>query len=979
MRKLALFALSSAMLTVLTAARAGAADSLPVSRGGLVLFYRSSGAATVTGGRIIPESGRIEWNAKTRPQLVFTPVNEDNFDIHGGFILSFMALSGRDTPAEFRLTLTDRSGKTWRSGPLRLPIAGWRRLCVPIAKISGVDLRHLARIAVEAREDTPDPVYIIDDLRVSPGEVGFEMPDIPEVTAGIYFPEYIRESEVRRCLDDPRLTDRIAEIETLRRRYAERFRPASGPVAETASARNNWAEIQPDGRVTGLAPEIIADFERRTRSHRGPHEGFSRQTVPRFSTMQAQWRRGAIARTPENRAKFIRAFNRYAANEINRRGEAERWVTSSFLWPGCAANMYFTFFDDMEAVEHGRCNDPELIRLNRLCKTLACYAYQFPDTSIPGPHLTTEQFRHSGAWVGGNFGYRPLFATALICRNPLMLDVIVEVSRRALEPISYTTRKQSFWSEGITVDGAAWGHGEQNYSFGYPMSGVTAALRILLDCRDSSWNRQMAPEFFSSLINYVGGTQWFCYGLPDPGVTLMVPGRIGMIYNPDGFCRYGGIARIAEQLLELLPESAAAERAEVRKYLEVSAGRQPEVTGCRYFWNNDDLVFRRSDFYVGVNMYCRRTLSNESAPLASSKTDFLSDGATFIMKSPATYTVAKGFWKPAAVPGVTARQHEIIHDGNAWRTYRGLYNFAGGATDGRHGVCGFIYAKQPLKSAEDPRLYHLAVRKSYFCFEDEMVCLGADLTNRRPDLPGTIATTVDQTEWREPVEFGHPDAPPRRAAPGDKLTFTAEAPLLAAHGGVGYIVFSGGAVELTGENRTERWLEFDRNANLKREDRPRRADILMLQIDHGRQVKGGEYAYIVHLRTPGFAALADYYRNCPVRILANTHRLQAVRHDGLRLTQAVFFNSDTPLADGDRIWQFDRPAVAMFQDRPDGGVTVTVSDPIQNPRLKTMTLTKRSADGALRTFCIELPEPPWVGQSVSVELPPDSVSADEVR
>ncbi len=896
-----------------------------------ILFYRDQ--------RHVEFTGEFEFTGakiKTGRQVKISSP-DGSFDFTGGYTFSFMVcpLDGYQSPLE--ITMLDAEGKTFRSRQ-RVLSDGWFRVTIPLSDIS-INTGKIISISM------PDFV-LLDDIRVTPQMIGFEFPPLLPVTASTLFPEYTREQERERCLNDSRYREKMAAIEMLR----QANRPVLGKVAESEKVKAAWMEVSPaDGSIQGFSFAEIKEREQQSKTNRTDHEGYSLAAFNRLSVMVRQWRDGLIARTPENKRKMLRAFIRYGSYEVNRRGEHGRWVAGSFVGPQVACDLYFTFMDDMEAVEKGGESDPDLVKSNQLTKELALYCCTLPDNWIFGPVLTTECFRNATHWVGGNFGYRPLFMTALICRNPLLLDVLMEVCRQGLDVTSFNTRKSSFWREGITADRAAWGHGEQNYIFGYPRSGISTILKNLLLVKGSLWEQEKDLDRLRNVIDYLEVAQWYCFGIGKYGATLMTPMRIGMRWNSGrGFQSYAVMLEIFDSLDKLLPQNAFTERKRLKSLLDIYHGQKAEFTGCRYFWNNDDLIWRRQDFYIGVNMTSRRTLSNENTPNASSKCDYLADGATFIMNSPETYTTAKGFWLPYAIPGTTTRQAEFSHNDPTWRTYRGRFNFAGGVSGGEYGVCGFHYAKAPNPDSLQPQLYGVTARKSYFFFEDEMVCLGSNIENENPEIPGDIATTIDQTEW-----LGVAQVSSGNFQPGKNFRTTGS---MLAHNGVGYLVLSEGKAVFSGEKRAERWLEYNRNHNIKQKNRPTNADILTLQINHEQAVKNGNYAYIVHRRTKNLDELKKYSAELPIKILAADSKAHAVRHSGLEILQAVVFEPDTVIADGENSWRFSAPVAALIKPHE-----IIIADPLQNPNLKEVTV--RIND---QTIKIELPSGKYCGQAATV-------------
>ncbi len=793
---------------------------------------------------------------------------------------------------------------------------------------------------------------------------------LPSAAAACCWPEGVTAKEIQAFTQSADFETKLAAVEKLRAARKPEIVNWADPQPRRTEAHQYLAQITPEGDFPDLNPEAVLARSRETNSPNARSERtgdeISGQAAKRLTLLLKCWNNGVIEQNTENREKLIKALNYYFDYDFNRTGY--RWVGSCFQLPKTAAEAYFTFIDDMTAAEGGNPAGPEYIKLNQLCKAIVMQSFLYPERSGIPAVMSVERFRGSSAWEGGNFGYRPLLDCALICRNPVMIDIIAEVCSRALSVTSWNTRKDSFWAEGLTADGTGWGHGMQNYLFGYPLDGLRAVISNFARLQGTYWDKYIDPGKLSLAVDYLENMLWFCYAPARYGATMMTPGRIAMrYYQGRGFSPYP--TYVFAQLEKLCP----AEQPRLERLKAIAAGQAPEPSGIRYFWNQDDMIARRSDYFIGVNMTSARTASNEVIGSCSIKTEFLGDGATYLMKRPETYTLAKGFWNYTAIPGVTARQSEYKHPVDIWEGFFGCHNFAGGVTDEAYGVCAFIYEKRPGYKYDIPSLYKVEARKSYFFFEDEMLCLGSGVTNKNPAIPGSIFTAIDQTEWHRPIEYSLKPGEELRNAPNSPFRAESDdkAPALVCHAGIGYLILptGGNRIVLSGENRRERWLEFDRNHNSKMPDRPRELPVMQLHIDHGREVTDGQYAYLVHMRMNTLRDLQDYSQNLPVQILSQNSKVHAAAHKKLNLTQAVFFEPGASFHDGKRTWTADAQAVIMIRELPDGSAAITASDPEQNPHKNTLTLSCDIPFHGKQKFSIPLPTGVHCGQAAYCRLP----------
>ena len=927
-----------------------------------ILLYKNCGtwennASVIQSGL---DKGRIAWDGKA---LRFTP-RGGSFDLKNSYCFGFaIRVPENMSNRPFTVKFIYEEGKpaVWN---VRTPShIGWRGANVKILADRRPNIRPEKLKAVEFTAGTADFQAFLDDIRFVPNGLNFQFEDawVPPVTNGCFFPEYTLEQQRTETSNDPKFKAKMAEIERLRKAKLKvpLKKEHTDPKELIGSA--DIARIRPDGSIEGLDYKDAVRINKQRRDWADVNETYMREHNAFFSKLLLNWEWGRVPRTEENRRKLIRGLTRTLTAESNRREEFLRYIVPAFLVPTLACRVYRVFYDEMDAVEKGTNRDPDLIRLNRLLKEAASWCYFHTFYNTVGPALTLDSFRGDSNWTGGNFGYRPTFWAALICRNPKMLEVISDVAKGALGIVSWNTMKEAFWLDGLTADGSAWGHKNQNYPFGYPLDGFEALASLIGNLSGTSWSLKTDGPAMDAFCNYMEALLWHGTGWAKNDIRYIkteqilqrdIPaacGRRGQIYREGkGYDTFGKAFWTANAFGKLLPEGSE-ERKRLQYCADVMSGKKRTLpVGARYFWNNDLLICREKDSLTAVSMLSSRVLSMESAPSASHFTDFWSDGAAWIMKHFDSYRIARGFMKPCAIPGVTSRQWEFTHTGQQWRSYTGLHNFAGGAADGNHAVSGYRMERQKHHATADPNFYDLYAEKSYFWLNGKLVCIGTSITDKtNRNVP--VATTVDQTLWRGPAQ----DAAGTSRKPGE--TFRADTQLL-WHDGVGYAVLNGKG-KLSGETRKGRFAEFD-GTNRTAKNLPKSAPMLMFQIDHGKNPKNGSYAYAVDFHSPDFASLKKLAEKPPFEIVSATSGAHVVLEKSSGTLAAVFFKPGE--AGGLKV---DAPAVVLLRQTPDGKVRVTVNDPEQNPKRDSITLVWNG-----KIHKIQLPTGLYCGQPVTVDL-----------
>ncbi|MEU6769388.1 polysaccharide lyase family 8 super-sandwich domain-containing protein [Streptomyces sp. NPDC046853] len=271
---------------------------------------------------------------------------------------------------------------------------------------------------------------------------------------------------------------------------------------------------------------------------------------------------------------------------------------------------------------------------------------------------------------------------------------------------------------------------------------------------------------------------------------------------------------------------------------------------------------------------------------------------------------------------------------------RGTNRHSGGAVLGAYGAVGAVQSSDAAYRdrdllPEDFVVYRGATAtKSWFLLDEEIVVLAAGVGD---GAGRAVTTTVDA----------------RTAAPDDQVSVTGESRDGRPWTGAG-----------TGDLRWLRWANATRQASvgyvfldtpkvrvaLDEVTRSRRVvrtanpdtavtrRVLGVSVDRAAGARPVSLAYAV-VPNAGEAGLRAYRAGRPLKVLANTMRLQAVRHEALGLTAANSFTAGRHEAAGIRI---DGPASVLVRRERRGPVTVAVSDPTMDRDRVTVLLRGRS-------------------------------------
>lgn len=625
----------------------------------------------------------------------------------------------------------------------------------------------------------------------------------------------------------------------------------------------------------------------------------------------------------------------YGNMEISRPNTWQRFHSSCFAIPTMAVNIYFCHLKQMDDVEQGRVEDKQLSATCDMLKMLALQAWTQPfrNDETDKNVVQIERFRHHVWWVGGNaLGYRSLLPVAFMYRSIPMVDLLSEVCQKAISVTSQNTYEDSFWNEGFTADGAGWGHGMQCLIWGYPIDGTLNALNVLSMLKGSPWEQKLTRENVDALLNYFRGSNYYYY----KGYALPCLDRNSMSYQPvASVIRYGGMLK---QLIENWSDSFNREELQEIKQLYAESQKKTiamkeygnQYNGTRWFFNNDDLIKKNDRYHIMVNMSSVRCDGIESATgFADCYNFYTTDGATLFQKSGDEYRKAFGAFDVTAFPGVTAREgmDKLIPVTN-WRGYCSKHNFAAAATSGgENAVAGYIFEKMNGSDKDGVNdhgdnqgkneiLYGVKAYKSYFMLGDYMVALGAGVTNKQPEMDGSIRTTIEQTENTGKV-YTYKGKGIEWMVQQDKFAYSVFPEYKRK---VHYIC----------ETKKTDWVKMNRS-NQNKKSLPRQVDIFRMWIDHGQKPLNDTYGYVVYA---GEGMPAQKY---PFKVLRNDTLVQAVQSSDGKIVEAVFYDEKSPLKSKNIQLSVSAPCTVLIE-LDTSEVKLSVTDARMDRELKEITV-----------------------------------------
>ena len=546
-----------------------------------------------------------------------------------------------------------------------------------------------------------------------------------------------------------------------------------------------------------------------------------------------------------------------------------------------------------------------------------------------------------GHYTGANLAW---IATVIAVRGIISgkeADVIY--ARNSLNPLfEYVTQGDGFYEDGSFIQ-----HDRHPYTGGYGTS-LLATLTDLMTLYSGS-----SIDF--SEKNRETVSEWI-WGAFEPlvfrgGMMSMVRGREIARSSTTDHKRGRSLVQILMRLRYLLSEESSLRIASLVKdwlvsdkifsdyYAYMNSIRAIKETKAlvenidipvrdtyeiyRQFPCMDRAVQHRPTYAVGISMYSSRIYNYENTNRENIRGWHNADGAVYLYTSDQNHYEGN-FWatvNPYRISGTTVAENSTAKA----KTLSEKSWVGGVGISGKYGCSGMFYqSKDPVVNA----------KKSWFLFDDEIVALGAGITN---GSHVNVNTYVDQRKLvsdnrniftvdgiKQSALFGSDTSPL-------SLTGVTWAHLSGKYSGmeVGYYFPEPTDLKAIRQQQTGSWRDINNVGNTG----VQKDYYLTLWKEHGDNSDDtnsdkNRYSYVL-IPSCTTSQLKNYSADPDIKILSNTSSVQAVMEKTLGIIGANFWNNSTSqfvAVDGVPFLYCDKKASVMIREGEDE-IEVSVSDP----------------------------------------------------
>lgn len=460
---------------------------------------------------------------------------------------------------------------------------------------------------------------------------------------------------------------------------------------------------------------------------------------------------------------------------------------------------------------------------------------------------------------------------------------------------------------------------------------------------------------------------------------------------------YNSVIRPMVQMLSYVPDSVKDEfRSYVRTQMFSYGGSQATAVPLAFYHYAEELfndesvplltdeayyskvlgnmcrtVQHGKEYGVAISLSSTRIAKYESINGANKTGWYHGDGLIYIYTPDTDYDASFYFYaNPYIMPGTTVNSAQRVRT-NIHPAMPNKYDFAGGVVQGKYSVTGYMlgYDLNNLRGTfTSTNNAKIEARKSYFLFDNEIVCIGSGIT----DASGTtVRTAVENRRWRDAdklyvngreisdphtkvIDYGEYNSSDFYSAANAMLVSDYREELQ----GVSSMYFTnmGGYVFL--DKVSGNSLKYSKTTVTGHETLGTYASeshlryhgvtgniitnsFLEIVLEHGsgNSSLNGSYEY-VYLPEASLNETTEYANTPDVKIISKANTVHAVLERSISTLGAVFFEAETLSVNekGTPVTRVKTSAgacVMLFTDE-NGSTTVSVSDPTQT--LESLTL-----------------------------------------
>lgn len=375
----------------------------------------------------------------------------------------------------------------------------------------------------------------------------------------------------------------------------------------------------------------------------------------------------------------------------------------------------------------------------------------------------------------------------------------------------------------------------------------------------------------------------------------------------------------------------------------------------KHYWASDYTQHSRKGYLFTVRNVSTRTVEAETGNNENLKANYFSYGATFISVDGNEYKNIMPYWDWSMIPGTTFPYTNIFPSRSEWGVNYGKTSFVGGVSDGKNGASVLDFSFNTIRA-----------KKSWFFFENEIVCLGAGIS----DNGGlNVRTTINQSKMETPSYSVDKGGNTEKMQSVSSSVYSNNNLSYLRNGKIAYFFPNQGDVKYSMKSQSGAWHDINLDGSTTIES----GYVFSIWFDHGVNPTNASYSYIV---VPGIDSQekAQAYDVSAIEIIENTSNIQAVINKKLNILEIIFHKAGT-LTYGETSVTVNQPCAFMLKN----GTLVSLSDPSQSNSVISVSIVSKGVE--YKKFISMNTTTGMTGTSITTDfqIPTENISTNEME
>lgn len=342
-----------------------------------------------------------------------------------------------------------------------------------------------------------------------------------------------------------------------------------------------------------------------------------------------------------------------------------------------------------------------------------------------------------------------------------------------------------------------------------------------------------------------------------------------------------------------------------------------DITLYKQYPSMDFIAYQQPNYGVGISMYSTRTFNYETVNDMNLRGWHQGDGWMQILDND-YYSYNDNYWNTIdsyRIPGTTEVKESTIepvtNNGSPW--------VGGTDMDSIYGVTGMEFI---------PEGVDISARKSWFIFDDEIVCLGSDINSGSGEVETIVENKAINENGDNPLLING-ELMPNNIGWSQTVNGIVDNAYIQSNTdenlGTGYYFPEPQNITALRETRSGAWDDISIPTDYETAaPEIYSRNYLSLAIEHGENPTGADYEYTV-LPSTTSDRVEEYSANPDTTVIVNSPEVQAVKENNLNIIGANFWTDSEATAD---IITSQNKASVMVKDNDDE-IEISVSDPTQ--------------------------------------------------